>query len=80
VSNRIWTKCDGGTGDVFGYDLNDQADAVKLNVANPDTTSVGPQTIVYDANGNRTTFSAYGPTDSMSTPDFHAWRNRFCAS
>jgi RHS repeat-associated protein len=39
---------------------------VKLNIANPDTTSVGVQTIVYDANGNRTTFSPYGTTDTYA--------------
>ncbi len=76
VSNRTWTKRDGGTGDVFGYDLNDQADAVRLDIANPDTTSVGPQTIVYDANGNRTTFSAYGPTDTYVTNNLNQYSSR----
>jgi RHS repeat-associated protein len=66
VSNRKWSKRDGGSGDVFGYDLNDQSISVLLNVANPDTTSPGPQTIVYDANGNRTSFSAYGATDTYT--------------
>jgi RHS repeat-associated protein len=64
VSNRLWAKRDGNKGDVFGYDLNDQTIAVKLDVPNPDTTAIGSQTIVYDANGNRTTFSPYGSTDT----------------
>jgi len=66
VGNRKWTKRDGGTGDVFGYDLNDQSTSILLNIANPDTTAAGNQTISYDANGNRTTFSAYGPTDTYA--------------
>jgi RHS repeat-associated protein len=66
IGNRKWTKRDGGTGDVFGNDLNDQSISVLLNVANPDTVSSGSQTINYDANGNRTSFSAYGPTDTYA--------------
>jgi len=66
VGNRLWTKRDAGNGDVFGYDLNDQSTSVLLNVPNPDTTAAGPQTISYDANGNRTSFSAYGSTDTYT--------------
>jgi hypothetical protein len=33
VGNRKWTKRDSGTGDVFGYDANDQVTAVKLDIA-----------------------------------------------
>jgi RHS repeat-associated protein len=76
VSNRKWTKRDGGNGDVFGYDLNDQVTATKLNITNPDTTPVGSQTIVYDANGNRTTFSAYGPTDTYTTNNLNQYTAR----
>lgn len=76
VSNRKWTQRDGGTGDVFGYDQNDQAIAILLNVANPDTTAVGSQTIKYDANGNRTTFSAYGPTDTYTTNELNQYTAR----
>ena len=76
VSNRKWTKRDAGTGDVFGYDLNDQATAVKLDIPSPDTTSVGVQTIAYDANGNRTTFSAYGPTDTYATNNLNQYISR----
>lgn len=76
VSNRKWTKRDGGNGDVFGYDQNDQVIATLQNIANPDTTSVGNQTINYDANGNRTTFSAYGPTDTYTTNNLNQYSSR----
>jgi hypothetical protein len=33
--NRKWTKRDGGTGDVFGYDYADQVTALKLNIQIP---------------------------------------------
>jgi len=80
VSNRKWTKRDGTNGDVFGYDLNDQSIATLLNVANPDTTAVGPQKINYDANGNRTTFSAYGPTDTYTTNNLNQYTARNASS
>ena len=80
VSNRKWTKRDGGNGDVFGYDLNDQVTATLLNVGNPDTTSVGSQTINYDANGNRTTFAAYGPTDTYTTNNLNQYTARNSSS
>jgi RHS repeat-associated protein len=76
VSNRKWAKRDGGTGDVFGYDLNDQSVSVLLNVASPDTTSPGSQTINYDANGNRTTFSPYGSTDTYTTNNLNQYTQR----
>jgi RHS repeat-associated protein len=80
VSNRKWTKREGGTGDIFGYDLNDQVTATLLNVGNPDTTSVGSQTIKYDANGNRTTFAAYGPTDTYTTNSLNQYTARNSSS
>ena len=76
VGNRKWTKRDNGNGDVFGYDLSDQVMAVKLNIASPDTTGVGSQTIHYDANGNRTTFAAYGPTDTYTTNNLNQYSQR----
>ena len=76
VGNRKWTKRDSGTGDVFGYDLNDQVTATLLNVANPDTTSPGTQTIIYDANGNRTSFGAYGTTDTYTTNNLNQYAAR----
>ena len=76
VSNRKWAKRDGGTGDVFGYDQNDQSISALLNVANPDTTSPGSQTINYDANGNRTTFAAYGTTDTYTTDNLNEYTTR----
>jgi YD repeat-containing protein len=64
VRNRQWVKRDGGLGDAYGYDLADQANATQFNIANPDTAGPGSVDVVYDANGNRTSFSANGPTDT----------------
>src|SRR5207249_8060227 len=65
VGNRKWMKRDGGNGDAYSYDLNDQVTAIKQDMSNPDATgAAGPRTIIYDANGNRTSFSAYGSTDT----------------
>src|SRR5712691_6352831 len=76
VGNRNWVKRDSGTGDVFDYDLNDQVTVAKLNIANPDTTAPGSPSIVYDANGNRTTFGAYGPTDTYTTNNLNEYSQR----
>jgi RHS repeat-associated protein len=76
VGNRKWVKRDGGNGDVYGYDLTDQVIATQLNIANPDTTGVGPQTINYDANGNRTSFAAYGSTDTYTINLLNQYTNR----
>jgi RHS repeat-associated protein len=76
VGNRKWVKREGGTGDVFGYDLADQSTSILLNVSNPDTTSPGSQTISYDANGNRTTFSPYGSTDTYTTNNLNQYTQR----
>lgn len=76
VGNRLWTKRDGGNGDVFGYDLNEQATSILMNVPNPDTTAAGSQTISYDADGNRTTFAPYGSTDTYSTNNLNQYTNR----
>src|SRR6516164_4181807 len=48
-AKRTWT----GLGEVFAYDLADQVTAVQHNIANPDTTPVPGQNIIYDSNGNR---------------------------
>jgi RHS repeat-associated protein len=76
VGNRKWVKRDGANGDVYGYDLNDQVTATLQNIANPDSASAGSQTINYDANGNRTTFSAYGPTDTYTTNNLNQYASR----
>lgn len=80
VSNRNWVQRDGGTGDIFGYDLADQSTSVLLNVPNPNTTAAGPQTINYDANGNRTTFSPYGSTDTYTTNNLNQYSQRNAAT
>ncbi len=77
VGNRKLTQRDGGNGDVFDYDYADQVTAVKLNIPNPRTTPPGGQTIVYDANGNRTSFAAYGPpTDTYTINNLNQYTQR----
>jgi RHS repeat-associated protein len=76
IGNRKWTKRDSANGDVFSYDANDQSTSVLLNVANPDSTQPGPQTISYDANGNRISFAAYGTTDTYTTNYLNEYTSR----
>lgn len=67
-NNRKYTRRWNGqavVGEVFGYDFADQVSGVRLNIPDPGPTPPAPsRSIYYDANGNRTTFSAYGPTDT----------------
>jgi RHS repeat-associated protein len=74
--NRKWTKRDGGNGDAFGYDLADQVTAVKLDIANPDTAGAGSPTIVYDANGNRTSFAPYGTAYTYAPNNLNQYDSR----
>jgi RHS repeat-associated protein len=67
---------EGNKGEVFDYDLADQAIVAKLNIVNPDTASPGNQTIFHDANGNRTTFSAYGVTDTYTINNLNQYTKR----
>jgi RHS repeat-associated protein len=76
VGNQKWVQRDGGNGDVFGYDLNDQSTSILLNVTNPNTTSPGNQTVFYDAGGNRTTFQAEGLNDSYVTNPLNQYTTR----
>ena len=55
-AKRTWT----GLGEVFAYDLADQVTAVQHNIANPDTTPVPGQNIIYDSNGNRIWYTSTG--------------------
>jgi YD repeat-containing protein len=75
-NNRKWTQRDGANGDVFSYDLADQVTGVQLDVANPGGVGSIPQTIVYDANGNRTSFSPYGTTDTYTINDLSQYASR----
>jgi RHS repeat-associated protein len=76
-NNRKWTKRDGGAGDVFGYDLNDQVIAVLLDVDNPNTKpDAGDQTIFYDGSGNRTWFSPYDWLEHYTTNDLNQYPER----
>jgi RHS repeat-associated protein len=77
VGNRKWTKRDGGTGDVFRYDLADQAIGVQLNVSNPDQVQQPIQwTIAYDGNGNRTNFWPYGTSDVYTSNNLSEYTQR----
>jgi len=81
VGNRKWTKRDGGNGDSFLYDYNDQVTALRLNVTNPE--SPPPRdTIFYDASGNRTSFALTfnGPTDTYATNNLNQYTQRNAAS
>ena len=77
VGNRKWTKRDGGNGDAFLYDNNDQVIALRLGVTNPETPPPR-QTIFYDANGNRTSFALTlnGPTDTYSINNLNQYSAR----
>jgi RHS repeat-associated protein len=68
IGSLDWVKRDGNLGDVYDYDLRDQANTVQLNIANPDTTAPGSPNITYDANGNRTAFlgQSYAAVNNLS--------------
>ena len=79
--NRKWAKRWNGqaaVGEVFRYDLADQAIGVQLNVPNPDQVQQPiPWTIAYDANGNRTNFHPYaGTTDVYTTNNLSEYTQR----
>ena len=80
VGNRKYIRRTGTTlgdkGDVFSYDLADQAIGVGLNVATPQSTPPPARSIFYDANGNRTTFRPYGPTDTYVTNNLNQYTSR----
>ena len=80
VGNRKYLRRTGTTlgdkGDVFSYDLADQAIGVGLNVTTPQSTPPPARSIFYDANGNRTTFRPYGPTDTYVTNNLNQYTSR----
>ena len=80
VGNRKYIRRTGTTlgdkGDVFSYDLADQAIGVGLNVTTPQITPAPARSIFYDANGNRTTFRPYGPTDTYVTNNLNQYTSR----
>jgi RHS repeat-associated protein len=75
-NNRLWAKrgiaptsSENNKGEAFSYDLGDQAIAFQLNVANPQNMPQPlPRNIVYDSNGNRTSFQGvqYGATNNLN--------------
>ena len=80
VGNRKYVRRTGTTlgdkGDVFSYDLGDQTMGVGLNVTSPQSTPSPARSIFYDANGNRTTFHPYGPTDTYVTNNLSQYTSR----
>jgi YD repeat-containing protein len=83
-NNRLWAKrlispssSENNKGEVFSYDLADQAIAVQLDVLNPNQVQQPlTQKINYDPNGNRTTFAPYGPTDTYATNNLNQYKSR----
>ena len=76
VGNRKWTTREGNVGDVFSYDLAHQVSGVQLNVANPSGVQSIPRSIIYDANGNRGSFTPYGSNDLYVTNDLNQYTQR----
>ena len=80
VGNRKYVRRTGTTlgdkGDAFSYDVADQAIGVGLNVTTPQSTPAPARSIFYDANGNRTTFRPYGPTDTYVTNNLNQYTSR----
>ena len=63
-------------GDVFVYDLADQATGVVLDVLNPNTTPAPTPNIRYDGNGNRMWFTAYEWLDTYTTNSLNQYTLR----
>jgi RHS repeat-associated protein len=79
--NRMWAKRhitragspEDQKGEVFRYDLADQANGVQLDVSNPDQLPLPQRSIIYDANGNRTSF--FGDTYATNNLNQYTTRN-----
>jgi YD repeat-containing protein len=71
-TKRTWT----GLGDVFNYDLADEATGVALDVSSPNTTPTPAPNITYDGNGNRIFFSAYDSSDTYTTDSLNQYTVR----
>ena len=67
-------------GDVFRYDLADQAMGVRLDVQHPDTTPTPAPSITYDANGNRASFGSDTYTINNNSLNQYNKRNNINAS
>ena len=83
-NNRLWAKRlslptspESNKGEVFSYDLADQATGVQLNVANPDQVQqpIASNTI-YDSNGNRTWFNPSGWNESYVINNLNQYASR----
>ena len=80
VGNRKWAKRDGSLGDAFGYDLADQVTFTKLNTTSPGGVVTSSPNIIYDANGNRTSFNAYGTNDAYTANQLNQYTDRTSAT
>jgi RHS repeat-associated protein len=74
-NDRKWTQrlivpnsVEHNKGEVFSYDLADQATAVQLDIANPNTADPGNPTIIYDSNGNRIWYAPPGINKHYDPP------------
>src|SRR6266550_5258707 len=80
VGNRKYVRRTGTTlgnkGDVFSYDLADQAIGVGLNVTTPQSTPPPSHSIFYDANGIGTTFRPYEPPDTYALNNLNQYTSR----
>jgi RHS repeat-associated protein len=76
-NTRKWTKREDGSGDAFGYDVNDQVKSVFLDILSPDGASTDDQTIFYDASGNRTRFEPYDWTETYSRNYLNQYPERY---
>ena len=76
VGNRKYMKREDNSGDVFGYDLNDQLISGWLDIMNPVITPPGDQTIFYDGAGNRTTFEPYEWVEAYTINDLNQYTQR----
>jgi len=76
VGNRKWMKREDNSGDVFGYDLNDQVIACWLDIMNPDITPPGDQSIFYDGSGNWTMFMPFDWVDLYTVNNLNQYTQR----
>jgi RHS repeat-associated protein len=82
-NNRKWVRRlnpgMGDVGDVFKYDLADQTIGFQLNVQTPQNVQSIPQNIIYDANGNRTSFGSDTYTINNNGLNLYSKRNNINA-
>ena len=83
-NNRKWTRRQitvlpghpRNKGEVFVYDLADQATGVQVDVPSPQNVESIPASIHYDGNGNRLWFGAYEWSDLYTTNNLNQYTVR----